>query len=261
MHTPTRMIRAADAVGPRERSGASVRPASEVSWRSRAPHPSDDKFKDECGVFGIFGHPEAASLTSLGLYALQHRGQESAGIATGDGHRMRLARGMGQVADAFKEETRQRPRRPSRDRPHPLFDRRRQHDRERPALPDRLQPRPDCRRPQRQPGQRARAARRAGARRFDLPDHQRYRGRPPPLRALEGADRRRRAGRVDLAGQRRVLDGAADQEPADRGARSARLPSARARPARRRLDRLFRNLRAGSDRRHLRARQSSRASC
>ena len=64
-----------------------------------------DKFKDECGVFGIFGHPEAASLTSLGLYALQHRGQESAGIASADGERMQVARGMGQVADAFKEET------------------------------------------------------------------------------------------------------------------------------------------------------------
>jgi amidophosphoribosyltransferase len=64
-----------------------------------------DKFKDECGIFGIFGHPEAASLTSLGLYALQHRGQESAGIASGDGERMRVARGMGQVADAFKEKT------------------------------------------------------------------------------------------------------------------------------------------------------------
>jgi amidophosphoribosyltransferase len=64
-----------------------------------------DEFKDECGVFGIFGHPEASSLTSLGLYALQHRGQESAGIAVADGTRMRVVRGMGQVADAFKEET------------------------------------------------------------------------------------------------------------------------------------------------------------
>ncbi|CAN5770153.1 amidophosphoribosyltransferase [soil metagenome] len=64
-----------------------------------------DKFKDECGVFGIFGHPEAANLTSLGLYALQHRGQESAGIASGDGERMRITRGMGEVGDAFKEET------------------------------------------------------------------------------------------------------------------------------------------------------------
>src|SRR6188768_2068046 len=64
-----------------------------------------DKLKEECGVFGIFGHPEASSLTSLGLYALQHRGQESAGIAVADGTKMRVVRGMGQVADAFKEET------------------------------------------------------------------------------------------------------------------------------------------------------------
>ncbi len=60
-----------------------------------------DKFKDECGVFGIFGNPEAANLTYLGLYALQHRGQESAGIATADGERMRVSTTMGQVADAF----------------------------------------------------------------------------------------------------------------------------------------------------------------
>ena len=60
-----------------------------------------DKFKDECGVFGIFGHPEAANLTYLGLYALQHRGQESAGIATADGVKMHVSRTMGQVADAF----------------------------------------------------------------------------------------------------------------------------------------------------------------
>jgi len=64
-----------------------------------------DKFHDECGVFGIYGHPEAARLTSLGLYALQHRGQESAGIASGDGERMRLLRGMGEVTDSFREDT------------------------------------------------------------------------------------------------------------------------------------------------------------
>jgi amidophosphoribosyltransferase len=54
-----------------------------------------DKFKDECGVFGIHGHSEAANLTYLGLYALQHRGQESVGIATSDGARLRLHRAMG----------------------------------------------------------------------------------------------------------------------------------------------------------------------
>jgi amidophosphoribosyltransferase len=62
-----------------------------------------DKFKDECGVFGIYGHPEAANLTYLGLYALQHRGQESAGIATADGERVRISRAMGHVAEAFDE--------------------------------------------------------------------------------------------------------------------------------------------------------------
>jgi amidophosphoribosyltransferase len=60
-----------------------------------------DKFKDECGVFGIFGHPEAANMTYLGLYALQHRGQESAGIAASDGVQVRLSRAMGYVADTF----------------------------------------------------------------------------------------------------------------------------------------------------------------
>jgi amidophosphoribosyltransferase len=63
-----------------------------------------DKFKDECGVFGIFGHPEAANLTYLGLYALQHRGQESAGIAASDGVQVRLSREMGYVADIFDGE-------------------------------------------------------------------------------------------------------------------------------------------------------------
>src|ERR1700676_2472004 len=60
-----------------------------------------DKFKDECGVFGIFGHPEAANMTYLGLYALQHRGQESAGIAATDGGQVRVSRAMGYVADTF----------------------------------------------------------------------------------------------------------------------------------------------------------------
>jgi amidophosphoribosyltransferase len=60
-----------------------------------------DKFKDECGVFGIFGHPEAANMTYLGLYALQHRGQESAGISASDGDQVRISREMGYVADIF----------------------------------------------------------------------------------------------------------------------------------------------------------------
>lgn len=62
---------------------------------------SGDAMTHECGVFGIFGHAEAAQLSYYGLYALQHRGQESAGIATVDGHTMHSHRGMGLVTEAF----------------------------------------------------------------------------------------------------------------------------------------------------------------
>ena len=65
---------------------------------------SNDKFHEECGVFAIYGHPEAANLTYLGLYALQHRGQESAGIATSDSREIRNYKSMGHVADIFTPE-------------------------------------------------------------------------------------------------------------------------------------------------------------
>ncbi len=61
----------------------------------------DDKFHDECAVFGIFGHREAGNLTYLGLYALQHRGQEGSGIVTDDGEHMYAEKGMGLVADIY----------------------------------------------------------------------------------------------------------------------------------------------------------------
>jgi amidophosphoribosyltransferase len=64
-----------------------------------------DKFREECGVFGILGHPEAANMAYLGLYALQHRGQESAGIAASDGLHIRASKAMGYVSEAFNEET------------------------------------------------------------------------------------------------------------------------------------------------------------
>jgi amidophosphoribosyltransferase len=60
-----------------------------------------DKFHDECGVVAIYGHPEAAKMTYLGLYALQHRGQESAGICTSDGAQIHCQKSMGHVADIF----------------------------------------------------------------------------------------------------------------------------------------------------------------
>jgi amidophosphoribosyltransferase len=62
----------------------------------------DDHFHDECGVFGVFGHPEASNLAYLGLYALQHRGQESAGIVSSDGKELFVHRAMGEVEEIFQ---------------------------------------------------------------------------------------------------------------------------------------------------------------
>ena len=67
---------------------------------SEERHPFD-KLHEECGVFAIYGHPEAANLVYLGLHALQHRGQESAGIATSDGRKIYNVRRMGHVVDVF----------------------------------------------------------------------------------------------------------------------------------------------------------------
>ncbi|WP_169568739.1 amidophosphoribosyltransferase [Sneathiella limimaris] len=64
----------------------------------------DDKLHEECGVFGIYGHPEAAALAALGLHALQHRGQEAAGIVSHDGRHFHSHKGMGKVGDNFSSE-------------------------------------------------------------------------------------------------------------------------------------------------------------
>ena len=63
-----------------------------------------DKFHEECAVVGVHGHPEAANMVYLGLYALQHRGQESSGIVSSDGDVLISHRQMGLVADVFKED-------------------------------------------------------------------------------------------------------------------------------------------------------------
>ena len=66
-----------------------------VSWLE------EDRLHEECGVFGIFNHPDAAALTALGLHALQHRGQEAAGIVSFDGHHFHTERRVGLVGDHF----------------------------------------------------------------------------------------------------------------------------------------------------------------
>jgi amidophosphoribosyltransferase len=60
-----------------------------------------DRLREECGVFGIYGHPDAAAITALGLHALQHRGQEAAGIVSYDGRRFHSERRLGLVGDTF----------------------------------------------------------------------------------------------------------------------------------------------------------------
>ena len=63
-----------------------------------------DKLHEECGVFGIYSHKDDVALnTYWGLYALQHRGQESTGIVTTDGSNMQVKKGMGLVADVYKD--------------------------------------------------------------------------------------------------------------------------------------------------------------
>jgi amidophosphoribosyltransferase len=64
----------------------------------------DDKLREECGVVAIHGHPDAARQVYLGLYALQHRGQESAGIASADGQRLANIKGMGLVSEIFTDD-------------------------------------------------------------------------------------------------------------------------------------------------------------
>ena len=65
---------------------------------------SEEMIHDQCGLFGIVGNADAAELTYLGLYALQHRGQESAGIVTVDNGKVHLHKGMGQVSEVFSEK-------------------------------------------------------------------------------------------------------------------------------------------------------------
>src|SRR5262244_254624 len=62
-----------------------------------------DKLREECGVFGIYGHPEAARMTYLGLYALQHRGQESCGMVSSTGEQLVSERDMGYVSEVFDQ--------------------------------------------------------------------------------------------------------------------------------------------------------------
>src|SRR3954451_14565588 len=92
--------------GPRRsgRTSKSTATSPDRPYTMGSSTPMFDKFREECGVFGIFGHPEASKLSYLGLYALQHRGQESAGIAAWDGGQIRVSKAMGHVNDAVNDD-------------------------------------------------------------------------------------------------------------------------------------------------------------
>ncbi|MBI5049531.1 MAG: amidophosphoribosyltransferase [Nitrospirae bacterium] len=81
-----------------------IRKKSHSSLITHHSSLSSDKFHDECGVVGVYGHPEAANLAYLGLHALQHRGQEGAGICSSDRKQLYIEKSMGLVADIFSEK-------------------------------------------------------------------------------------------------------------------------------------------------------------
>ena len=221
-----------------------------------------DKLREECGVFGIRtdGLP-AAPYAHLGLYALQHRGQESAGIATYDGTDTHLHKAMGLVAQVFSPETPRRADRDRRDRPRAVLDDGRRAPRERAAVSRGDAVGHPRARAQRQPGQRAAPAR--GARG----------GRPPVLRDVghrshHQADRDRAARHP--GGGRRLLHGADPgrvhrrgdgRGPPARVPRRERDPAPRARAARRRRRVRVRDVRVRPHRRRAGARGPTRASC
>ncbi|MFQ3361257.1 MAG: amidophosphoribosyltransferase, partial [Alphaproteobacteria bacterium] len=66
---------------------------------------NDDRLREECGVFGVFGHTDAAELTALGLHALQHRGQEAVGLVSFDGERFQSEKRLGLVGDNFTNKS------------------------------------------------------------------------------------------------------------------------------------------------------------
>ncbi len=91
------------ATTPEQRAELATIAGTNSASRYSVREPGDG-FHDECGVAAVFNHPEAARQVFLSLYALQHRGQESAGIATADGHSLQNIKGMGLVSDIFTED-------------------------------------------------------------------------------------------------------------------------------------------------------------
>ncbi len=187
----------------------------------------DDRLREECGVFGVFGNEDAAALTALGLHALQHRGQEAAGIVTYDGAPLPFRAPPRPGRRQLQQGRRDRPAEgPHRARPQPLLHHRRHHPAQRAAAVCRSRHRRLRRRPQRQPHQRADAAARAHLLGRHLPVDLRHRGHPASHRPLAAPAHRRALRRGAAADPGRLRAGLPHQRHADRRARS-RSASAR----------------------------------
>ena len=113
----------------------------QASWEVPSSRHDDDRLREECGVFGILGHEDAASITALGLHALQHRGQEAAGIVSFDGRQFHSERRLGLVGENFNDAS------VIHRRPRPLLDDRRHDPAQRPAAICRSRYRRFCGRP------------------------------------------------------------------------------------------------------------------
>ena len=149
----------------------------------------DDKFHDECGLFGVWNHAEAANVTYLGLYALQHRGQESAGIAATDGDALPRREGDGLGGRRVQPRAAASALPGHRAIGHVRYSTAGSSNlRNAQPITGEDRARAGRHRPQRQPRQRRGAARGARAGRRHLPVHLRHRGHPPPARAGRGRD-------------------------------------------------------------------------
>ena len=163
--------------------------------------------KEECGIFGIFGHEDCAKLAYFGLYALQHRGQESAGIAVGDGCQITSHKNMGLVHDIFSEETLKTLQGLPCHRACTLFHHRIVPSGKRAALRGFPREQPLCDRTQREPGKRNRTApgtREAGS---DFPFHHGYGNIHAPAGQKPGVRSGGSPGRSVIQGKGRLFAG------------------------------------------------------
>ena len=218
-----------------------------------------DKFKDECGVFGIYGHPEASKLTYLGLYALQHRGQESAGHRVGRWHADPRVEGDGVRQRSVRRRHDRAAARSAGRRARPLLNRWREPAGQRAA--DRRRQRSWPASPSAHNGNLVNAGEVRDALVRDGAIFQTNSDTEVVVHLFarakaDGAE----AAIVEalIAGPRRLLAGDDDEGPPDRRPRSAWIQAARHWPARRRVGDLLRNVRDGPDRGHLSARCRTR---